>query len=147
MLTYSWDPPLADSQHTSKKMSNARILSPSIKIFEHDSIKIFKAPSGNFLLKKPLWIQNHTLNTSGFSIRSLICLLLELVFFSFYLLFLNILSADIFARPHLADTILTKLEKREGGGDCKWVFNQFLHLLNCFIDNSAKNCLINNADL
>ena len=35
MLTFSWDPPLADSQHTSKKMWNARIFAPLDNFFSN----------------------------------------------------------------------------------------------------------------
>ena len=52
MLTFSWAPPLADSQRPSKKCRTARILATLEKIFEPHSIKLSKPPIKEISLTK-----------------------------------------------------------------------------------------------
>ena len=107
-------------------MSNARIFAPLDEIFRMRLDKNWLIRNiRNILYKKYLLIRNILYNKNWrspirefslekaslaaesffkyirFFIYILNLLLLKLVFFSFYLLFLNILSADIFARPPL----------------------------------------------
>ena len=52
MLTFSWDPPLADSQHTSKKMLIAIIFAPLDKNFRTRLYKYYRRPIWEFSLEK-----------------------------------------------------------------------------------------------
>ena len=109
MLTFSWDPPLPDSQHTSKKMSNARIFAPLDKIFRTRLDKNCRSPIWEFSLEKAFLDAKSFFKYITFFIKILNLFTFKACFFLILSSFsLHFVSWHFCQTPPLADAMLTK---------------------------------------